>query len=71
MKDRLPVPEELLHLLEKRQKNERRHKRERRDHDFGPLGAIESEMDLESIPLEDRRSVKARRNKGRRRHSDE
>lgn len=66
MPNRLPVPEELLHLIEKRDVDsddggERRDGAERRQVDFGPLGTIESATDLDEIPVEDRRSGDERR----------
>jgi hypothetical protein len=72
MPNDLPIPPELQHLIEKRERAERRKrsrrtKPERRDCDFGPLGAVESISDLEDLPLEDRRSRQDRRNSRRRR----
>ncbi|NLS93721.1 MAG: hypothetical protein GXX96_16295 [Planctomycetaceae bacterium] len=66
MPNRLPVPEELLHLIEKRDVDsvdggERRSGTERRQVDLGPLGAIESATDLDEIPVEERRSGDERR----------
>jgi hypothetical protein len=74
MSNRLPVPEELLHLIEKRDSNEkkssdRRVVEERRSSDMGPLGAIESSPDLDELPIEDRRSKTGRRVTAERRTS--
>ncbi len=72
MPNRLPVPEELLHLIEKRdvdsaEGGERRSDAERRETDLGPLGAVESIADLDDLPLENRRSEAERRAAGERR----
>jgi hypothetical protein len=61
MPNRLPVPEELLHLIEKRESGDRRSEEERRKADFGPIGAIESLTDLTELPLEERRGRTDRR----------
>lgn len=61
MPNRLPVPEELLHLIEKREPGDRRSQEERRETDLGPIGAIESLADLEELPLEERRAHVDRR----------
>lgn len=66
MPNRLPVPEELLHLIEKRDVDstdggERRSGTERRQVDLGPLGAVESATDLDELPVEDRRTSGQRR----------
>jgi len=72
MPNRLPVPEELLHLIEKRdvdsaERGERRCDVQRRETDLGPVGAVESIADLDDLPLEDRRSEAERRVAGQRR----
>ena len=66
MANRLPVPAELLHLIEKRdtgpkESSDRRECEERRGSDMGPLGALESSADLDALPVEDRRSEDGRR----------
>ena len=61
MPNRLPVPEELLHLIEKREYDDRRSEEERRKTDCGPIGAIESLADLDELPLEERRTHVERR----------
>ncbi len=61
MPNRLPVPEELLHLIEKRESGARRSEEERRETDLGPIGAIESLTDLTELPLEERRGRTDRR----------
>jgi hypothetical protein len=74
MSNRLPVPDELLHLIEKRdadpkESSDRRVVEDRRSSDMGPLGAIESSPDLDELPAEDRRSKTARRGTSERRKS--
>jgi hypothetical protein len=66
MGERLPVPPELEHLIEKREREEDRRQAERRQCDLGPLGAIESEADLNAVPTSERRSGQDRRQKDRR-----
>jgi len=67
MKERLPVPPELEHLIEKREHEEDRRQQEQRgDQDqrqveLGPLGAIESAKDLDDVPTEERRGGEERR----------
>lgn len=74
MAERLPVPPELEHLVEKRDQEEDRRQRQRRgdsdqrQDDLGPLGAIESTGRLEDIPLGERRTGEERRDKKGRRH---
>ena len=72
MANRLPVPPELLHLIEKRdtdpeESNGRRSGDERRDSDMGPMGTLESIPSLDELPTEDRRSQTDRRVTGERR----
>ena len=76
MANRLPVPEELRHLIEKRNTDGdgtkgRRSGEERRDTDLGPIGALESGASLDELPTEDRRSRSDRRTTGERRSSNE
>lgn len=73
MSKRLPVPPELEHLIEKRDRDEDRRQDEqrsgadRRDDDLGPLGAIESTGDIYDVPSDERRAGgKRRENKDRR-----
>jgi hypothetical protein len=72
MSKRLPVPPELQHLLEKRERDKdrrspaERRSREDRQADLGPLGAIESARDLDDVPTADRRRGKERRQQPRR-----
>ena len=61
MPNRLPVPEELLHLIEKREFGDRRTEEERRKTDLGPIGAVESVEGCEGLSLEERRSGSDRR----------
>ncbi len=66
MANRLPVPEELLHLIEKRdvdkgETNDRRAGEERRGADLGPIGTLESGATLDELPTEDRRAQDDRR----------
>lgn len=74
MPDRLPVPDELLHLIEKRDVDspsggERRSAEERRQVDLGPIGAIQTAFNLEEVSLEDRRVGRKRRVRRDRRNS--
>ena len=66
MPNRLPVPEELLHLIEKRDTDadsqaDRRADTNRRHTDLGPIGTIESVSSLEDLALEERRTRTERR----------
>jgi hypothetical protein len=82
MGKRLPVPPELEYLIEKREAEKDRRRREERgkadrrgDDNVGPLGAIESADTIEDVPAEERRSNQDRRKKsdrrgGRRRKSE-
>ena len=73
MSKRLPVPPELEHLIEKREREEARRREERRREeeprqvDLGPLGALESADDLDDVPRDERRSGAERRKKEERR----
>lgn len=73
MSDRLPVPPELEHLIEKRENEQDRRRAEERDSedrrsaDLGPLGAIESAESLDDIPHGERRSDEDRRQRKDRR----
>jgi hypothetical protein len=78
MSERLPVPPDLEHLIEKRESDEDRRQSEQRSGkdqrniDLGPLGAIESAKSLDEVPTDERRSgeerrkIKARRKRPRR-----
>jgi hypothetical protein len=75
MSKRIPVPPELEHLIEKRDREEdrrlaeQRSGQEQRGEDLGPLGAIESAESLDDVPDENRRSGQQRRaSKDRRRN---
>jgi len=81
MAKRLPVPPELEHLIEKREREterragEHRSGGDQRTADLGPLGAIESTGSLDAVPTEDRRQGTERRRssdrrKKRRRNND-
>jgi hypothetical protein len=66
MANRLPVPEELQHLIEKRnvdddETDDRRSGEERRGSDLGPIGTLESGATLDELPTEDRRVQDDRR----------
>jgi hypothetical protein len=67
MGKRLPVPPELEHLIEKRERDkdrrvgEQRSSSERRKDDLGPVGAIESAADIDDVPTSERRSGQPRR----------
>jgi hypothetical protein len=67
MGKRLQVPPELEHLIEKREAEEDRLRRDdragddRRQEDVGPLGAIESAAQLDEVPTEERRGQSDRR----------
>jgi hypothetical protein len=73
MARRLPVPPELEHLIEKRDRDKDRRARdksakaERRQADLGPLGAIESATNLDDVPTTERRSGEQRRKQKERR----
>ena len=73
MNKRLPVPPELDHLIEKREKGadrrvrDQRSKADQRKDDLGPVGAIESAAGVEDVPTTDRRSGEDRRQKKDRR----
>jgi len=72
MNDRLNVPPELQHLIEKREledrrQQERRDDADRRQVDMGPLGAEDVLDDPESLNEKERRSGKKRRDDERRR----
>jgi hypothetical protein len=74
MPNDLPLPPELQHLVEKRERAQRRQKRrrgceERRETDLGPLGALEWNGDAVELPVEDRRSQRERRTGRKRRKS--
>jgi hypothetical protein len=76
MSKRLPVPPELEHLIEKREREddrraaEKRTKPDRRKVDLGPLGAIESAANLDDVPTSERRGGQPRRKqKDRRRRN--
>jgi len=75
MANRLSVPPELLHLIEKRdidnvEPKDRRSSEERRQSDLGPLGTLESIASLDELETEDRRLQDDRRVAGERRHLD-
>ena len=71
MSNRLPIPSDLQHLIEKRAGADRRKKRRRsgsrRQVDLGPLGALESVHGLDEVVLEDRRRSSERRKRSDRR----
>jgi hypothetical protein len=73
MARRLPVPPELEHLIEKRDRDkdrrarDKREKTDRRKEDLGPLGAIESAANLDDVPTSERRSGDQRRKQKERR----
>jgi hypothetical protein len=57
----IPIPEELRHLIEKRERITDRREEERRDEDIGPLGAVLSAGSMDEVPDADRRRRKDRR----------
>ena len=67
MAERLPVPPELEHLIEKRElETDRRGQKQRnapekRQVDLGPVGSIASAKDIEDVPTEERRASSERR----------
>jgi hypothetical protein len=72
MARQLPIPFELRCLIEKREREEqrraaRRNKKDRRLYDLGPLGALESDEDLDPLALSERRNSPQRRNSADRR----
>ena len=72
MPNRLPIPPELQHLIEKREREdprtaERRSGEDRRESDLGPIGRIQSVEDLEELTLaEDRSGTERRKGRARR-----
>jgi hypothetical protein len=62
----LPVPPELEHLIEKRERQTDRRQSEQRKDNLGPLGAIESADQIDEVPTIDRRRGTDRRKKKRR-----
>jgi hypothetical protein len=83
MSERLPIPADLEHLIEKREieadrrRGEQREQEDRRgEDDLGPLGAIETTQDLRDLPTDERREEEPRRQasdrrRRRRRKTDE
>ena len=63
MPNRLPIPDELLHLIEKRDADDedRRSGADRREIELGPLVSVVPPADLGEISLEERRSGDERR----------
>jgi len=72
MSSNIPIPPELEHLIEKRERDEdrraadRRGAENRRTCDLGPLGAIETAKSLDELPLDERRADDERREDDRR-----
>lgn len=62
----IPIPEELRHLIEKRERMKDRREEERRAEDIGPLGAFLSAESMDDVPDKDRRRKRDRRGKDRR-----
>ena len=53
----IPIPDDLLHLIEKRKAAaDRRRHEERREEDIGPLGAVLSAQTMDDVPEKERRS---------------
>lgn len=72
--ERLSVPPELQHLIEKRQLQNRREQQQRGDIDrrecgLGPLSALASVEDPESLVIEDQRAGEDRRENRERRQA--
>ncbi len=67
MSERLPIPPDLEHLIEKRENPDprkaevRRTGDDQRTADLGPLGALESTDNFDDLPTEDRRAGNERR----------
>lgn len=57
----IPIPEELRHLIEKRERMRDRREGDRRDEDIGPLGAVLSAETMDDVPDSDRRCPSDRR----------
>ena len=68
MGKRLPIPPELEHLVEKRERETDRRSDNQRKDDLGPLGAIESTGQLDDVPTTDRRRGTDRRQRKRRKN---
>jgi hypothetical protein len=62
----IPIPDELLHLIEKRKAAADRRRNMRRKEDIGPLGAVLSAESMDDVPEKDRRSSDRRYGKDRR-----
>ena len=67
MSERLPIPPDLEHLIEKREKPDprkedvRRTGDDQRAADLGPLGALESVEGIDDVPTDNRRTGDDRR----------
>ena len=57
----IPIPDELRHLIEKRERMNDRREGDRRDEDIGPLGAVLSAETMDDVPDKDRRRPADRR----------
>ena len=57
----IPIPEELRHLIEKRERLDDRREDDRREDDIGPLGAVLSAETMDDVPDKDRRRSTDRR----------
>lgn len=57
----IPIPDELRHLIEKRERMNDRREGDRRDEDIGPLGAVLSAETMDDVPEKDRRHPADRR----------
>jgi hypothetical protein len=51
----ISIPDELLHLIEKRKAAADRRRDERREEDIGPLGAVLSAETMDDVPEKERR----------------
>jgi hypothetical protein len=51
----IPIPDDLLHLIEKRKRSADRRRKDRRVEDLGPLGAVLSAGSIDDVPDKDRR----------------
>lgn len=62
----IPIPEELQHLIEKRERTRDRRAQDRRQEDVGPSGGVLPAEANDDVPETDRRSSQRRCGKDRR-----
>jgi hypothetical protein len=62
----IPIPDDLLHLIEKRKAAADRRRTQRREEDIGPLGAVLSAETMDDVPEKERRGHERRYGNDRR-----